>query len=160
MPVKWYDEQGKRVVEVLEEDFSIPIDPMSEREGIYHSGWAFRRGGVWNTGSAITIYGVKDSEVQNQIIQRIKDLVKRQNYWDVRVSFYDNAKFKKEGNVTRRVDVPLLRQQRIVGKTTSWRDDSGAETKEPNTKIQRTANLRGVKMCWSFPYAFQYFRRR
>jgi len=55
MPVKWYDDQGKRVVVAVEKDFSIPIDPMSERKGIYHSGWAYRRGGVWNTGSVITI---------------------------------------------------------------------------------------------------------
>ena len=120
MPVKWYDEQGKQIVEVIESEFDIPIDPMNKRKGIYHSGWAYRRRGVWNTGSSVTVYGLKDSDVQDRILLRIKALVETMNYWDVRVTFYDDAKFETEGNSTRRLETKELRSERVVGKTASW----------------------------------------
>ena len=65
MPIKWPDQQGGDIVTVISSEFIIPVDPMSDREGIYHSGWAYRRDNIWNTGSVITIYGVKDIDLQN-----------------------------------------------------------------------------------------------
>lgn len=116
MPVKWYDEQGSRVATVIEREFDIPIDPISDRKGIYHYGWAYRQGGTWHTGSNLTIYGVKDRTRQDIIINRISDLVRTNNLNDIRVTFYDNAKFEKRDNVTVRIEVPELRQKRICGK--------------------------------------------
>ena len=123
MPIKWPDQQGGDIVTVISSEFIIPVDPMSDREGIYHSGWAYRRDNIWNTGSVITIYGVKDIDLQNRIIDRIKDIVAIKNYWDVQVTFYDDSRYEKEGNVTRRLDVPELRSERIIGKTEFWRSE-------------------------------------
>ena len=121
MPIKWYDEQGRDIVTAIENEFTIPNDPMSGREGIYHSGWAYRRGGVWNTGSKITIYGVKNHGTQNRVIEQTKEMVTQRQYWDVLITFLDDARYEQDGNVTTRIDVSELRSERIVGKTTSWR---------------------------------------
>ena len=121
MPIKWFDEQGSQIVTVIKDEFEIPVDPMSGHEGVYNSGWAYRRKGVWNTGSAITIYGVKGGAVQDRIIDRITGIVRTNDYWDVLVTFYDDAKCRTDDNVTIRLDVPKLSQERIIGKTATWR---------------------------------------
>lgn len=139
MPAIWYDGQGTEIVNVIESEFVIPHDSMSDRESIYTSGWAYRRRGVWNTGSQIIVYGVKDPDLQNRMIGRIEELVKLGNYWDIRITFFEHSQYRVEGDVVTRIDVPELRSERIIGKTASYLDanntlragqDEGLRTQE------------------------------
>jgi hypothetical protein len=119
-PILKHDRQGNAIVAVIKGEFEIPIDPLTKRPGIFCGGWSYWRGFVWNAGSRITIFGVHEADIQNRIIDRIEGVVKMNNYWDVLVVFYSDAKIEHEGNWTGRIDVPELRNVRVIGKTESW----------------------------------------
>jgi hypothetical protein len=108
-PIKWYDEQGSQIVKEIQNKYSIPIDGMSERPGIYHKGWAYFDWGKWKTGSLITIYGVKNTYTQGRIINNIKHILEDNNFNNVKVIFYDESRYEKRGSVTTRLPSSELR---------------------------------------------------
>ena len=113
MPVKWFDAQGASIVTSLERDFDIPLDGMSGREGVYHSGWAYRESGKWQTGSLIEIYGVADNQLQDAIISEVQNLLSRSNFSDAVISFKAESKYRTEGNLTTRLKSKELRKERL-----------------------------------------------
>ena len=115
MPLKWYDEQGSQIVSEIKKGFQLPRVDESEGEKICHERWAYFEEGEWQTGSTINIYGVKKESMQDEILTKVRGLVRSNNFSDVRVVFYDVAKYLKKGNVIRRLASPELRKERIHG---------------------------------------------
>jgi hypothetical protein len=94
-PTEWHDEQGLEIVHFIEANYDIPIDEMSQREGIYTQGWAYWESFRWQRGTCIEIFGVGSPELQNQILESTAALVEEHGYKGVKVVFYERSLFEK-----------------------------------------------------------------
>ncbi|WP_372846924.1 hypothetical protein [Pontiella sp.] len=94
-PVEWHDEQGLKIVHFIEANYDIPIDEMSQREGIYTKGWAYWKSFQWHQGTCIEIFGVLSPEQQNKIIESTAALIEEHGYHGVKVVFYERSLFER-----------------------------------------------------------------
>jgi hypothetical protein len=111
MPIKWRDKQGVEIVNQIEAEYEIPIDGMSDREGVYCRGWAYRKYFKWHRGSAISIYEINDPDIQNHIIRRIRTLQEENNYTRIKVIFYEKSLFTKRENGATRIPAKVTRTE-------------------------------------------------
>lgn len=128
-PYNWYDKQGHDIVSNLRKECNVPFDPMSvaPAKGIYHCGWSYLgKDDEWVLGSCISIYGVVDENVQNDIIDKTRSLLFKNNYTDVKILFKERSKFceVKVKNSTTRIRRSVKERKEIIVKNPYYKPNT------------------------------------
>jgi hypothetical protein len=114
--------QGEELIDAIEREFEVPIDPMVERPGVFLGSLLYWRGLKWNAGAEITICGVTDSVEQKRIIDFVESEVHKNALCDIELVFEGMASIKKQDRWTTRISGSEFRRIRIKGVSKGWRE--------------------------------------
>jgi hypothetical protein len=121
-PILKHALQGNELVQAIEREFEVPIDPLAERPGVFSENLLYWRGLKWNAGTEITICGVTDSTEQKRIIDFVESEVHKNALCDIELIFEDMASIRKQHSSTIRIRGSEFKRIRIRGVSKGWRE--------------------------------------